>query len=125
MTGRPSKSLKSRVWSGVTCNVKFGATAPAWRIPTLCIRTTLLALLCTIYFVLPPNGMFSNLCPNVRHRQSPFNMLRPRSDAIVCRLTALSTCSELSLDAHEQIDRYRCTASSVLADLHRQKQSEI
>ena len=41
------------------------------------------------------------------------------------RLTALSPCSELSLDAHEQIDRYRCTASSVLADLHRQKQSEI
>jgi len=28
--------------------------------------------------------MFTNFCPNVRHRQSPFNMLRPRSDAIVC-----------------------------------------
>jgi hypothetical protein len=41
------------------------------------------------------------------------------------RLTALSPCSELSLDAHEQIDQYRCTASLVLADLHRQEQSEI
>jgi hypothetical protein len=105
--------------------VKFGATAPAKRIPPLCIGTTWLALLCTIYFVLPPNGMFTNFCPNVRQRQSPFNMLRPRSDAIVCRLTALSTRSELSLDARVQLDRERCTASSILAPLRRQKESEI